>query len=319
MRVDTPEMSAEVKKEVRQFYDQVGWSLVGEDHLGTTLYQNARYEDLRPVSREYIHRAHLRVCQHISPNGRYLLDAGSGPIQYPEYLEYSRGYQYRVCADISITALKEARKRLTSHCDPAMQSHGLFVVADVANLPFKSGAFDGVVSLHTIHHLPENEHLQAYGELYRLLVQGKSAVVVNGWPSSKLMAFFDPIVRFSNHVRYLVNRLRGRADPAKKVKATGKPKEQANESGTAQKGTFTSRHDVAWIKDVVGAQMPLEILVWRSASVRFLRAVIFPWLGGRYWLRLLYRLEEKKPHYYGENGQYPLIVIKKSGLVKRES
>jgi SAM-dependent methyltransferase len=319
MSTSTPETKPEVKKEVRQFYDQVGWSPVGEDRLGATLYQNARYEDLRPVSRDYIHRAHFRVCRHISPAGRYLLDAGSGPIQYPEYLEYSRGYQYRVCADISITALKEARKRLTSLGEPTKPLHGLYVVADVANLPFKSGAFDGVVSLHTIHHLPEDEHLQAYRELYRLLAQGKSAVVVNGWPSSKFMAFFDPLVRFSNRMRYLVNRLRGRAAPTKKVKDTRKPEEQVNETDGAQKGTFTSRHDVAWIKDVVGAQMPVEILVWRSASVRFLRAVIFPWLGGRYWLRLLYRLEENNPHYYGENGQYPLIVIKKSGLVKRES
>ena len=33
---------------------------------------------------------------------------------------------------------------------------------DVANLPFKSDAFDAVVSLHTIHHLPEAEHLRAF-------------------------------------------------------------------------------------------------------------------------------------------------------------
>ena len=31
--------------------------------------------------------------------------AGSGPVQWPEYLTYSEGYQYRLCADISITAL----------------------------------------------------------------------------------------------------------------------------------------------------------------------------------------------------------------------
>ncbi len=46
------ERVSEVKQEVREFYDQVGWQVVGED-----LYQNARYEDLRPVSQEYIHAA----------------------------------------------------------------------------------------------------------------------------------------------------------------------------------------------------------------------------------------------------------------------
>jgi hypothetical protein len=41
---------AQVKQQVRQFYDQIGWKTVGEG-----VYQNAQYEDLRPVSREYIH------------------------------------------------------------------------------------------------------------------------------------------------------------------------------------------------------------------------------------------------------------------------
>src|SRR5512139_3622721 len=129
---------SEIKKQVREFYDRVGWQ---EQSDG--FYQNASYEDLRPVSHEYIHRCHLRVLRHLNPTGRFLLDAGSGPIQYPEYLEYSKAYQFRVCADISIVALQEARKRIGSH--------GLFVVCDVANLPFRLDCFDGEISLHTLH------------------------------------------------------------------------------------------------------------------------------------------------------------------------
>ncbi len=68
---------------------------------------------------------------------------------------------------------------------------------------------------------------------------------------------------------------------------------------------------VDWLRKNVGSQMAIEIRVWRSVSVRFLRAMIHPWLGGKYWLRLLYRLEEKYPQYFGEKGQYPLIVISK--------
>ena len=58
--------------------------------------------------------------------------------------------------------------------------------------------------------------------------------------------------------------------------------------------------------------MPVEILVWRSVSVRFLRALVHHNLGGRVWLSLLYWLEERFPHFFGENGKYPLIVIRKS-------
>ena len=95
------------KQQVREFYDQIGWSQVGDG-----LYQNARYEDLRPVSRDYIHNCHMRVKRHLAPKGDILLDAGSGPVQWPDYLTYSEDYRYRLCADISITALKEARTRL---------------------------------------------------------------------------------------------------------------------------------------------------------------------------------------------------------------
>lgn len=66
----TDDNIANIKQEVRQFYDQVGWSLVSDD-----VYQNAHYEDLRPVSREYIHRCHLRVCRHLQSIGTYILDA----------------------------------------------------------------------------------------------------------------------------------------------------------------------------------------------------------------------------------------------------
>ncbi len=289
-------IESNVKQDVRQFYDQVGWQEVAEG-----VYQNAHYEDLRPVAREYIHRCHLRVLRHLQPRGRLLLDAGSGPIQYPEYLEYSLGYTRRVCADISIVALKEARKRIGEH--------GLFVVADIANLPFISGAFDGAVSLHTIHHLPEGEHLGAYGEMHRILVPGGSAVVVNGWPGSRLMRLADPFIRFSNRLRGFARRLSGGP-------GSGKPVEKVNKnqkSGNGQpKGTFTSRHDAAWVQQEVGRRMPVEIRVWRSVSVRFLRALVHPWLGGRYSLRLLFWLEERFPHFFGVNGQYPLIVIRKA-------
>jgi len=293
-------MGSEVKKQVREFYDQVGWQMVGEgrtehDSGGQELrYQNARYEDLRPVAREYIQRCHMRVARHLKSDGRYLLDAGSGPIQYPEYLEYSKGYRYRVCADISITALKEARKRIGEH--------GLYVVADIADLPFKANAFDGVVSLHTIHHLPEQEHLLAYQELYRVLAQERTAVVVNGWSSPPLTRFLEAPLRWKKSLRKLRQKISGHSVPAARP----------DEGEETPKGTFVQKNNAAWLKRTLGQQMALEILVWRSVSVRFLRAYIHPRLAGRWWLRRLYGLEERFPHFFGENGQYPLIVIRKS-------
>ncbi len=300
-------MRSEVKKQVREFYDQVGWQTVGEDGGQDLHYQNARYEDLRPVSQEYIQRCHKRVARHLAADGHYLLDAGSGPIQYPEYLEYSKGYRYRVCADISITALKEARKRIGER--------GLYVVADIADLPFKADAFDGVLSLHTIHHLPEGEHLLAYQELYRVLAQERTAIVVNGWSSPPLTRFLEAPLRWRRSLRKLRQKISGHSAPAAKPDEGG-PRLRSNSSSLqgeeTPKGTFVQKNNAAWLKRTLGQQMSLEILVWRSVSVRFLRAYIHPRLAGRWWLRRLYGLEERFPHFFGENGQYPLIVIRKS-------
>lgn len=271
----------EVKREVREFYDQVGWQQVSD---GT--YQNAHYDDLRPVSQEYIHNCHLRVSRHLKPNGALLLDAGSGPIQYPEYLAYSRNYQHRVCADISIVALQEARKRIGPH--------GLYVVCDIANLPFKREAFDGVVSLHTLHHLPADEHLQAYDELYRVLAPDRQAVVVNGWASAPLANLMDAPLELRRALRRFRRQMRGnivkRQEP---------------------KGTFVRKNTAASLKRTLGPRMNFDILVWRSVSVRWMRTFIRERLGGKTLLRLLFRLEERFPHFFGENGQYPLIVIHK--------
>lgn len=269
----------EIKQQVREFYDRVGWQQVSE---GT--YQNATYEDLRPVAREYIHRCHLRVNRHLVPGGNLLLDAGSGPIQYPEYLEYSRSYQQRVCLDISRVALQEARQRIGAH--------GLFVVADIANLPFKAGAFDGLVSLHTIHHLPADEHSRAYLELQRVLAPGKSGVIVNGWDLPPLTVLQNFLVRLANSLRHA-------------------PLPSKGGAGGEVRGTFVRKHTPAWLKKEVGTHIPLEIWCWRSLNVHFMRTFIHARLGGRFWLRLLYWLEERLPHFFGKNGQYPLIVIRK--------
>jgi hypothetical protein len=86
------------KKILQDFYDSIGWQK--EDSNKTSFIDALKWEDLRPVANEYIHNCHLRVNRYINDKGQYLLDAGSGPIQYPDYLTYSEGYDFRICAQI---------------------------------------------------------------------------------------------------------------------------------------------------------------------------------------------------------------------------
>jgi len=269
------------KQQVREFYDEIGWAQAGDG-----LYQNARYEDLRPVSQEYIHKCHCRVNRHLSQSGNFLLDAGSGPVQWPDYLSYSDNYRYRVCADLSITALKEAREKL--------KMRALCVVADIANLPFKPEVFDGIVSIHAIHHLPLGEHKQAFLEMDRVLMPGRVGVVINGWNNPWLMRAAEPFIKFG---RLLTGR------PVKRKKDWN--------TGGAQTGTFVEKMTPRWLRKELNGDVAIEIFPWRSLSPRFMRWFVRPKLGGKTFLRCVFWLEERFPRFFAENGQYPLIVIRK--------
>jgi ubiquinone/menaquinone biosynthesis C-methylase UbiE len=271
----------DTKQKVREFYNEIGWQQEADGN-----YQNARYEDLRPVSAEYIHRTRLRVNDGLISTGRFLLDAGSGPVQYDDYLTYSKGYQKRVCLDISIQALREARARIGDH--------GLFVVGDLSNLPFKEGAFDGEVSMHAIHHLALEEHPKAYAELHRVLAPGRRGVVVNGWHQPLLIRAAEPLIG-------LMRLLSG--------KGAKRKKDWLNED--APDGTFVAKLTPEWLKREVGSRMPIEIRPWRSLSTRLLRWFVHPKLGGKAFLRFVFWLEGVFPKFFAENGQYPMIVIQK--------
>lgn len=278
------------KQEVGKFYDQVGWQTEGNG-----LYQNAEYEDLREVSKRYVAHAHARVGKQLPKTGCYLLDAGSGPVQYEAYLKYSEGFEKRVCADLSFVAMQEARKKLGDK--------GFYVVADVAHLPFAAESFDGIVSLHTIHHLPIEEKRDGYLNMFKTLKPGGTMVTVDGWGEHKLAPFWEK-------VRALARRLRR----APKPELLAEPKQDVADpdrkmSGPA--GTHVVKTSAAWFKSVMGEAIPYKIRAWRSVSVRFLREVIPNNGFGKLLLLKLSLLEDLFPRYFGENGQYPLIVFSK--------
>ena len=283
---------SENKQKVREFYDEIGWSKESSGY-----YQNARYEDLRPVSAEYIHKCHMRITPYFEKGGRFLLDVGCGPIQYKEYLTYSEKFEKRVCADISLTALKEARKRIGEK--------GFFVVCDAANLPFKSNCMDGMVSLHTFHHLDLDDQKNAWRETYRVMKEHATAVVVNGWTESEMMKKWQRRVEAAENIGHLIAKLRGKETKPVNKKET---KEKAT-------GTFVKKMDADWIHRELSAigngKANVEIRCWRSVSVRWLRAIIHPPYG-KAALRSLFARDESNSNYYGEYGQYPMIIMQKN-------
>jgi SAM-dependent methyltransferase len=290
---------AEIKREVQEFYDQYGWQQIGEG-----LYQNSRYEDLRPVSEEYVIHCRERVIRFLPSRGKFILDGGSGPIQYPEYEAYSEGFDYRVCLDISRLALTEARQRIGNH--------GLFVVGDLANLPFKSDVFQGAVSMHVIYHLPMEDQEKAFREFYRILEPGGKAVIIYSWGEhSRLMRLASGPIRLAGWLLHLYSRLRFGKD--RPLKLRGQEIDERTRKLLTRPGLYSYKHDYNWLRGRVGDLPDFEVRSWRTASSAFLRALIHRQFFGKYWLRLLFWLEEKCPHLLGRLGQYPMVLFRKPG------
>jgi hypothetical protein len=118
--------------------------------------------------------------------------------------------------------------------------------------------------------------------------------VVNGWGYSSLNELFHKIKAF----------LKGR-------KGVGKVNGTLPEELELGKGTFVNKGDAQWLKSALAGKMKFKILVWRSVNTNVMRFFIRPEWGGKLWLRILYRLEEWFPRFFGERGLYPLVVINK--------
>tara|TARA_R110002110_G_scaffold415719_1_gene654175 strand:- start:13256 stop:14374 length:1119 start_codon:yes stop_codon:yes gene_type:complete len=269
-------LSEDIKQEIKSFYDQIGWQ---KDEKEAVQFKDATdSEDLRSVSEEYINQCHLRLHQHITPKGKYLLDAASGPIQYPAYLNYSRDYQYRICADLSLTGLLSAREKLGNK--------GIYILCDITNLPLQSDQVDTVLSLHTLYHVPQSQQQSAFDELYRVLKPGGQSVIVYSWgKNSSLMKVF--------------------LLPFKLVKRA------FNLFSQKKPPLYFYANTYSWFGQQLKSKYNTKLYVWRSVNVPFLKIYIHKLLAGRLLLKWIYWLEEKCPKTMGRIGAYPLFVTKK--------
>lgn len=171
-----------IEDQVRDFYEEQGW---GSDASGQTA--DARlWEDLRACAGAYVSACRRKVLDYLPSSGELILDAGSGPIQYPEYLEYSAGFARRVCVDLSQRALDDAREKLGDR--------GEYVRASLLDLPFPADHFDAAVSLHTIYHIDREQQEQAVRQLLRVVKPGARAVVVYANPN-RLVASLKGLAR----------------------------------------------------------------------------------------------------------------------------
>jgi ubiquinone/menaquinone biosynthesis C-methylase UbiE len=276
------------KENVRTFYEKVGWRKCDG------LYEDTRlFEDVRDVTREYRQQCNARIGTHLPAAGSYLLDVASGPVAFDDYALLSRHFERHVCADISRAALMLARERLGDK--------GLYVVCDVAALPFRPRAVEAVVSLHTIYHVKADQQKQAILELYRVLKSPGAAVMVYTWDDPMLMKILLYPFRKMRQLAARARSLRGRS-----VGQTAGREQREKEN------LYSHTFDLRWFEQEIAAMVPLRLAVWRSVSVEFMKIFIHGNMAGRIILGAIYHFEQQWPAFFGRHGNYPMFIISKA-------
>lgn len=280
------------KRDVENFYDNIGWKLFDDTHF----VDAEKFEDLRPVAIDYFNNCNNRVKRYIKQSGKFILDAGSGPIQYDGYLVYSEDYEYRICVDLSFESLKQAKKKLGNK--------GIYILGDITKLPLQDNVLDAAIALNAIYHIPKDEQATALNEINRALKPGHTAAVVYTW-GDKYSLFMNlaliyikvwmAIQKIGRIFKLILEKLK--ILPAKKI---------ISENPVLYFHAFPYGHfnNTNW-------DFKLDIYVWRSISVPFSKIYIHPFLGGKKILKMIYNWEDKHPTTAGKYGQYPLFIMTK--------
>jgi len=273
-------MINDAEERVSKFYNTVGWQTDGE------ITEDARrWEDLREYAREYVEKCRLRVLRHIPEAGDNLLDMASGPIQYKEYLEYSKNFKKRYCVDLSLSALEKAKKKIGDH--------GVYLHGSFFDIPLEEDFFDCAVSLHTIYHIDKDKQEEAVRKLVKVTKQGMPVIIVYINPNSLISSLSSSLpFRVLNRARNLL-----------------KKTEKATEDET-EVSLYFHPHPIEWwnrFSDVAQVQ----VLPWRSFSSNIQKILIPNNKLGGILFNLLFNLEERFPDFFVKRFQYPMIILTK--------
>ena len=259
-----------------EFYEKEGWKRDADGLFGDT----RAFVDTREVPFAFTRKCIRRLNSHFRRGGRYLLDAGSGPIAHDEYLSFGDQFERRVCVDLSAEALKVANSKLGAR--------GVYLQADLTSLPIQTGSIDAVTCNHVIYQIPEDQQAAVFKELWRVLKPGGIAVIIYWWHDTPLQW------RLERLARILARR------------------DSSNEKAKSPAAS-TLNHSPRSLQWFETQDWPFryEIESFRVISNSFMRSYVSNDWAGKLFLEGVYALQQIAPSYCGRNGQMPVIIVRK--------
>ena len=169
-------------KNVSKFYNKKGWNYYGDITLDSRLF-----EDNRKAAKNYVRRCRLKILKHVPKKGKNFLDFASGPIQYKEYLKYSKNFKYRHCVDFSKNALINAKKKL--------KGKGKYYLGDFMKLNFPPNFFDCSLSMHTIYHMDKKVQEKAIRKMIKITKPNKPIIIIYSNPSPLIKKIYSIFIK----------------------------------------------------------------------------------------------------------------------------
>lgn len=271
------------RERVFNYYNELKYSKRDD----CVIYEDApKWVDFRDVSSDYIHNSFTRAKQHLNSQGKYLLDIASGPIGLTEYINLSENFEIRICADISVKALMQARINYKN-------GKAIYICADICNIPIKDNVCDSVLCQHTLYHVPKNDQKTAVNEMYRVTKPGSNLVIVYSWfYHSWFMNISLLPVQLYRITRHFAGKIYVNVFKSK-------PR------------LYFYAHGMNWFRHNFIFGDNFEFFCWRSTNKYFLKLYIHEKFGGKKILDWLQKSENKHPGFWGKAGEYPIIKVTK--------
>ncbi len=264
------------ENKVSNFYNTIGW----EEKEGIS-EDSRRWEDLREYAQEYVQGCRLRVLKHIPDSGENILDMASGPIQYKEYLEYSRNYKKRYCVDLSSQALESAKEKIGEH--------GVFLCGSFFDINLSDNFFDCSISLHTIFHIDKDKQEEAVRKLIQVTKPNKPVIIVYSNPKTIVRFFLLPL-QILRKIKHIIS------PPPK--------------TDSVNHEIYFYAHPIKWWERFSDVS-DVKIFPWRSFASDEQKKIIPNNKIGKVMLKMLFFLEDKFPNIFVQYFQYPMIILKK--------
>jgi ubiquinone/menaquinone biosynthesis C-methylase UbiE len=285
-------MTEDIEGGVGKFYDACWTELKTLDASPATNKAYSKWEDVRDCAREYARLCRLRLMRHLPQSGGAMLDVGSGPLLFKEYVDYSRSFEKRYCVDLSAVALKEAEKKLGEQ--------GVYLQGSVLDIPLQDDFFDSAISVIAIFNIHKDEQENAVRRMLRATKPGAPVIIVycneETFPS-----------RLAGWLTGRQRRLRRRE--SRQATKPGKVKKERD--------LYYYRHPVSWwerFEDVAD----IQILPWATLDPAIQKTFIPDNKLGGMLLDVLFKLEDRYPSFLGRNATYSLIILRKRLATEEE-